>query len=275
MFPEQQHDIATTGRLHGDLRKAIWGDELEIHYQPKCDLARGEIVGFEALVRWTHERYGRVPPDRFIDCAERFGLIDDLGWIVLDGACRQLAAWRASGRPAWTIAVNVSTTQLATGLFVSDALDAVERHGLHPSDLVIEITESSAMKHAALCVSSLHSLAAHGFRISLDDFGTGFSSLGRLKSLPVHEVKIDKRFVQDIEHDETDVAIVSAIIAMCRALGIRVVAEGIETPGQQEALKALGCDVGQGYFIAAPDAPEPMIDLIDRWVPPRPSPGVI
>lgn len=261
-------DIVSAGRLQSDLRNAIWGDRLDIHYQPKCDLARGDIVGFEALVRWTHEHHGRVPPERFIDCAERCGLIDDLGWWVLDGACRQLAEWRAKGRPAWTIAVNVSVLQLASGAFLDEVLDAIERHGLRPADLVVEVTESAAMRRIGACVDTLKDLAAHGFRISLDDFGTGFSSLGRLKTLPIHEVKIDRRFVADIETDDTDVAIVTAIVAMCRAMDITVVAEGIETPGQQDRLRALGCDQGQGYFIAAPDTPEPLIDAIDRWTRP-------
>ena len=229
------------------LRLALKRNELVLHYQPRKTLA-GELVGVEALVRWQHPRRGLLPPSRFIDIAEDSGLIVPIGEWVLRTACAQAAAWQKSVKPGLRISVNLSVDQLRDGprllRAVADGASQCGGTGL----LEIELTESHLMRDIDEKAAILHQLGELGVGIAIDDFGTGYSSLSYLKKLPVDAIKIDSSFVQDIEADPNDEAIIRAILAMAHSLKLSVVAEGVETQGQLEALRALGCDEYQGHL---------------------------
>ena len=233
------------------LRKALENGEFELHYQPKVETRSEEIVAVEALVRWQRPGHGMVGPDEFINLAEETGLIVPLGEWVLDEACRQASAWQQNGL-VLSVAVNISTRQL-TSTAIIDRIDAALRtHALSPALIELEVTESSAMQNTQSAAMTLHELREMGIKLAIDDFGTGYSSLAYLSQLPIDSLKIDRSFVRNIPHNQTDNSIAAAIIAMAHNLRLNVVAEGVETREQFEFLRGLDCDYMQGYLFGRP-----------------------
>jgi diguanylate cyclase len=237
----------------GDLRRAIAADELELYYQPKVALPAGNAVGCEALVRWRHPQKGFIPPGDFIPQAERTGLIRVLTAWVLATACRQLRSWEAAGL-VLDLSVNVSPADLADAGLADSVAVLLAQTGANATRLVLEVTESAAMKDLANTLRVMEQLRILGIRFSIDDFGTGYSSLAHLRRLPVDEIKIDRSFVQELEARRTDDVIVRSTINLGHALNLKVVAEGVELPYSWDALARLGCDLVQGYFVAKPMA---------------------
>lgn len=242
-----------------DLRLALSRGELVLRYQPKFDAPSGRVIGAEALLRWMHPTRGLMSPDKFIPLAEKTGLIVPIGDWVLDEACRQLRAWQNEGHTGWTIAVNLSPQQFSHAGLVETVWATLERHDLEPRCLILEITESTAMGDVDASLRILQKLQEKGVNIAIDDFGTGYSSLLYLKRLPATELKIDRGFVRDLDHDPEDAAIVSAIVALGRTLKLRVVAEGVETASQRDLLTRLGCDALQGFLLGVPMAADHFI----------------
>jgi EAL domain-containing protein (putative c-di-GMP-specific phosphodiesterase class I) len=238
-------------RLRGALTGALNHGEMEVAYQPIVDLGSGALVAFEALARWTNPALGPVAPADFIPLAERTGDIIKLGEWVLHTACSQLAQWRREAT-ALSMSVNLSPRQLELANLPDVIESALDEHGLPASALVLELTEGVLIGAGALESKNLHRIRDLGVRISLDDFGTGYSALGYLKRFPIDELKIDRSFVEALEGDRRDAALVQAILALAQGLELNVVAEGIETPGQRQVLKLLGCPLGQGYLFARP-----------------------
>ncbi|MGY4493845.1 putative bifunctional diguanylate cyclase/phosphodiesterase [Pseudomonas sp. TE3610] len=239
-------------QMQQDLRKALARNEFVLFYQPKIIAPAGPMTGVEALLRWNKPDMGMVPPDRFLPLAERTGLIVPIGNWVINEACRQMAEWHSQGKRDWSIAVNLSTVQLAHSELVEVVRTALQRNGLPAHSLTLEITETTAMRDAEAALIVLDQLAALGVGISIDDFGTGYSSLLYLKRLPANELKIDRGFVTELSQGNEDEAIVSAIVALGKTLGLKIVAEGVETAEQREMLTDLGCDVLQGYLLGRP-----------------------
>jgi len=237
--------------LQNDLRHAIELGQLQLYYQPKIDVRVGQIRGVEALLRWNHPQRGLVSPSVFIPIAERFGLINSLGNWVINEACRQMQAWADDGL-RMRMAINLSVHQLREDDLVQRIGDALSRHHIEPSQLLCEITESVAMEDIKATQRAFEGLAQIGVFLSIDDFGTGYSSLSYLRQLPARQLKIDRSFVADLEASTDARAIVSAVIQLAHALGLRVVAEGVETEGQRSILTALGCDELQGFLFARP-----------------------
>lgn len=239
-------------QLLQDLRAALEHSQFSLHYQPKFDAATGHPVGAEALLRWQHPLHGMLMPDKFIDLAEKTGLIIPIGEWVLNEACRQMREWYVLGYTGWRIAVNLSALQFCHTGLVQSVAKALATHHLPANSLTLEITETTAMSDADASMTVLQELSDMGVDLSIDDFGTGYSSLMYLKRLPANELKIDRGFVRDLERDSDDAAIVSAIVALGQALGLRIVAEGVETDVQQDFLTQLGCDSLQGYLLGHP-----------------------
>jgi len=241
-----------------DLRLALKRQEFELHYQPKFRAPDGPVTGVEALLRWRHPTRGMVMPDDFIPLAERTGQIVSIGEWVIDEACRQLADWRARGRNELSMAVNISPVQFSHANFVPAVRGAMERHRIGTDQLVLEITETTAMRDVDASLVTLHQLRELGVRISIDDFGTGYSSLLYLKRLPASELKIDRGFISELKAGSEDAAIVASIIALGETLNLNVVAEGVETNDQQALLTQLGCDSLQGYLLGRPVSAQDM-----------------
>ncbi len=238
--------------LESRLRQALQQGQLVLHYQPQIDIATGRIVGAEALVRWSDPHEGLISPARFIPQAEVSGLIVPLGAWVLAEACRQGQAWRAAGLPEITLAVNVSPHQLRQSDLPAAVAQALAQSGYPAERLELEITESALAENHEHALRILHQLRALGVQLAIDDFGTGYSSLAQLKRYPIQVLKIDQGFVRDIPRNEDDMAISNAIIAMGHSMGMRVLAEGVETAAQLEFLRAHGCDSYQGYLRSRP-----------------------
>jgi diguanylate cyclase (GGDEF)-like protein len=238
--------------LEGDLRRALERAEFRLHFQPQQEIASGRIKGFEALLRWQRAGNGLVPPGKFIPLLEESGMIVPVGEWVIHAACAQIRAWRDAGFEPVPIAVNVSAKQ-----FLHDdlcrSIDAALRHyGVDAALLEIEITESDAMQDPERVAAVLASLKRRGVRIAIDDFGTGYSSLSYLKRFPIDLLKLDRSFVSGLPGDADDASITRAVLAMARSLGLKVIAEGVETEAQREFLAAGGCDQIQGYLLAKP-----------------------
>ncbi|MGH2558408.1 MAG: putative bifunctional diguanylate cyclase/phosphodiesterase, partial [Thermomicrobiales bacterium] len=240
-------------RLESDLRRAVAGDELRLAYQPVVELASGQIVEVEALVRWEHPEQGTLLPPVFVPLAEETGLIEPLGRWVLATACRQAAAWRQArvGGPPLVVAVNLSARQLASPTLVQDVARALTESDLDPGRLKLELTESAALAEEGT-PAILHALKELGVQLALDNFGTGYSSLSVLKRFPLDDLKLDRTFVAALGRHGRDANIVAAVLAFASALELRVTAEGIETAAQVAALRALGCARAQGFFFARP-----------------------
>ncbi|HEX2736924.1 MAG TPA: EAL domain-containing protein, partial [Acidimicrobiia bacterium] len=242
------------------LHRALDRREFKVFYQPVISLTEGRCIGVEALVRWQHTERGLVAPHEFIHLAEETGLIVPLGNWVLDEACRKIARWQKTGpaNEGFVVSVNLSARQLAQSDLIDQVTNALERTGARAAHLCLEITESVLMDDADSAIGALRALRALGVRLSIDDFGTGYSSLGYLKRFPVDSVKVDRSFVDGLGTDPEDSAIVAAVVSLGHALGLRVVAEGVETQVQIRELVALGCDDAQGFYFASP---QPVNDL--------------
>jgi EAL domain-containing protein (putative c-di-GMP-specific phosphodiesterase class I) len=248
-----------------DLRRALERDELLLHYQPTIDLLNGSVIGVEALVRWAHPERGLLPPDEFIPVAEETGLIVPLGAAVLDMACREVGTWQRES-PALrslVVGVNLSTRQLLDRGLIDLIHRRLDETGLDPACLCFEITESVVLGDVDRAAAALHALKRIGVTIGLDDFGTGYSSLSYLQRLPIDVLKIDRSFVAGLTTSRADHALVTSIIEMSHALGIRTIAEGVETEDQLRALTVLGCDHAQGYLWSRP-LPAPHARAGDR-----------
>ncbi|WP_437879561.1 bifunctional diguanylate cyclase/phosphodiesterase [Pseudomonas sp. LRF_L74] len=238
--------------LEHELRRAVERQELSLHYQPKRCLASGELIGAEALLRWTHPQLGQVPPDRFITLAEDSGLIVPIGDWVLQEACRQLQEWQAIHGAFGVISVNLSGKQLSHPQLANRIDELLTHYGLRAEHLQLEITESFIMNQAEEALDILHSLKALGVQLAIDDFGTGYSSLSYLKRMPLDILKIDKSFIAGLPDASDDAAITRSIIALARSLQLTVIAEGVETEAQQDFLTREGCQQIQGYLISKP-----------------------
>jgi diguanylate cyclase (GGDEF)-like protein len=247
--------------LELDLRRAIVQGELEMHYQPLLDLRRQSICGFEALIRWQHPTRGMISPADFIPLAEETGLIVRIGEFVLAAATREAASWDSS----MSVAVNLSAAQFAGGQLVETVRGALARSGLSPARLELEITETILLSDGDDTLRTLHQLRDLGVRIAMDDFGTGYSSLRYLRSFPFDRIKIDRTFIQEILTNNESAAIISAVVALSRRLGILTTAEGVETAEQMERVREEGCDTAQGYLIGRPS---PAAEL-ERFLPLR------
>ncbi|MDZ5110787.1 putative bifunctional diguanylate cyclase/phosphodiesterase [Pseudomonas putida] len=239
-------------QLLQDLRQALEQRQFRLHYQPKFDAQNCQPIGAEALLRWEHPQQGLLLPDRFIGLAEKTGLIIPIGEWVLIEACRQMRQWLDQGHHGWRMAVNLSAIQFCHAGLVESVARALQQNSLPANCLTLEITETTAMHDADASLTVLQRLSDMGVDLSIDDFGTGYSSLMYLKRLPANELKIDRGFVRDLEQDSDDAAIVSSIVALGQALGLRIVAEGVETDRQQDFLTRLGCDSLQGYLLGQP-----------------------
>jgi EAL domain-containing protein (putative c-di-GMP-specific phosphodiesterase class I) len=247
-----QADIAARNAMEADLRIAVAQGQFVLHYQPQVN-EEGSIIGAEALVRWEHPERGMIPPGKFIPVAEENGLILAIGDWVLKKACAQLVIWSANPSTEHiTLAINVSASQFRQPDFVAQVLSAVERSGVQPSRLKLELTESMLVKDVEDIVQKMTTLQAHGIGFSLDDFGTGFSSLSYLKRLPLDQLKIDQSFVRDLLTDPNDMAIARTVVNLGQSLGLSVIAEGVETQGQRDWLSANGCHAYQGYLFSKP-----------------------
>jgi diguanylate cyclase len=246
--------VAERTRLEADLADAIAGGQLEVAYQPVVDLGTGATVGAEALVRWCHPGRGPLLPAGFLPVAEELGLLPDIDRWVLATACEQAAAWRVA-RPGFRVGVNLSAAYLATGTVTADVARVLAATGLPGAALTVEVTETALgadVDRAAAAFSGLRSL---GVRVALDDFGVGYSSLAYLRRLPVDTIKIDRSFIQDLDTSDADTTLVRTVITLARDLGLRCVAEGVETAGHAARLRALGCGLAQGYHFTPPLRP--------------------
>lgn len=251
--------------MEADLKAAIENNELTLMFQPKVDLLDHKLVGMEALARWTHKTNGPVDPAEFIRIAEETGLIVPLGRWVLEAACQQMQAWVDEGREPFSVAVNCSPVQFERGNIIDDIDHALSSSRLDPRLLEVELTESLFLEDIEAGIELLRQMKVLGIQVSVDDFGTGFSSLSYLKRLPVDKLKIDRLFIKDLEIDPGDAAIVLAIITLAHNLGLSVIAEGVETEGQMGMLERYRCNEVQGYFISHPlSAEEATAWLSDR-----------
>jgi diguanylate cyclase (GGDEF)-like protein/PAS domain S-box-containing protein len=283
--PAMLSDLAERAEIENDLRLASANRQLAVVYQPLRDIATGQLVGAEALLRWRHPERGFVPPDRFVRVAEQIGLIGQLGTWVLTEACRAGQRWQSTGEQAgadaFYVSVNISARQLHGGL-VADVRRVLAETGLPPQALLLEVTESVLMERVDEAVAVLRELKALGVRIAVDDFGTGYSSLSYLARFPVDILKIDRSFIEHLTKKDDAKELVRMIIGLGRALNLQTVAEGVETGGQLEALREMGCDIAQGFLFMRP-VPDWCIDellhiepeaLLRQGVriPPQPQP---
>jgi diguanylate cyclase (GGDEF)-like protein len=254
LFYSAAMNVHTVERLEleSDLRHALERREFLLHYQPKVEVATGAITGIEALLRWNHPRRGLISPMEFIPLAEETGLIVPIGEWVLAAACAQTKAWQDQGFSKLDVAVNLSARQFADPMLLPKLTNIIRRSGLGPSSLELEITESLVMSHGESAVAVLQKLKSTGVRIAIDDFGTGYSSLAYLKRFPIDTIKVDRSFIRDIPSDSGDKQITRAIIALAHGLGLRVVAEGVETLDQLKFLRSQRCDTVQGYHLYRP-----------------------
>jgi len=244
--------LAQRVELENKLRRALELQQFELYFQPRVDLASGRMVGAEALVRWNLPGEGLVLPSRFIPLAEETGLIVSLGSWVLREACRQLRAWIDEGLEPGSVSVNVSAQQFRSGELPDLVAQVLAETGIEPAALELEITESVLMQDAARFLDMINRIKQLGVRISIDDFGTGYSSLAYLRRFPVDHLKIDRSFVADMAHSQDDAIIVRSIIALGHALGLQVVAEGVESAEQLQLLRASDCDEVQGFHLGRP-----------------------
>jgi diguanylate cyclase (GGDEF)-like protein len=240
--------------LEGGLRHAVARRELVLHYQPQVDMRTGKVTGCEALLRWQHSEHGIISPYEFICLAEELGLIHEIGAWVVDEACRQVGEWQKNGYPELKVAVNVSPHQLQNKNLAEEILHSMTRHNLSPGTLEVEITETSLMRDTALAIAQMRDLSNGGITLAIDDFGTGYSSLGHLHRFPLHKLKIDRSFVNNIdtEIEEGGGTIPRAIITLAHELGLEVIAEGIESESQRDFLLQADCVAGQGYLYSRP-----------------------
>ena len=272
VFDEAMHSRAMGRmRLEADLRKAIAQRQFRIHYQPVLELATQRVVSLEALLRWQHPTQGLISPHRFLDAAEDTGLLVSIGhWLVMQ-ACRQLSEWEitnSAGSPV-SLTLNVSARQFADARLVNDIQDALQETGVNPSRLQLEMTESVAAADPKLTVTVLAHLKHMGIGVILDDFGVGSASLRGLWQFPVDALKIDRSLVREMQTDRAAASIVEMILTLGHKMGLRVIAEGIETVRQAERLRELGCEYGQGYYFSQPLESRAALQFLRQAVPAR------
>ncbi|MDF2042426.1 MULTISPECIES: bifunctional diguanylate cyclase/phosphodiesterase [unclassified Pantoea] len=248
-------------QLNNDLWQALDNNELRLFYQPKYCAPRGPLLGFEALLRWEHPKRGLLSPDKFLPMAEKTGMIVNIGNWVINEACRQLRQWHLQGHTDWSVAVNLSALQFEQSNLVETVVNALAKHQIPAELLTLEVTETTAMRDPDESVRILTELTQLGVKASIDDFGTGYSSLLYLKRLPASELKIDRAFVNELQHQPEDATIVSAIVALAQSLQLKVVAEGVETAEQQAFLTGLGCNTLQGFLLGRPVPAEQVPEL--------------
>jgi diguanylate cyclase (GGDEF)-like protein len=248
--------------LETALRRALERDQFALHYQPKVDMGSGQITGVEALLRWTHPELGVLSPVQFIPLAEETGLIVPIGRWVLREACAQNMAWQRRGLRPVSMAVNLSPRQFADQRLLQDIDEALASSGMSPVLLQLEVTESMVMRNVARAIKVLDAIQSRGIRLAIDDFGTGYSSMSLMKQFPIDTIKVDRSFVRDLPNDSEDQAIAQAIISMGKALGMTVIAEGVETVEQQAFLRSHACDEMQGYLFSKPLPPGQLASLL-------------
>jgi diguanylate cyclase (GGDEF)-like protein len=254
-------------KLESALRRALERDQFSLHYQPKIDMASGQITGVEALLRWNHPELGTVSPGQFIPLAEETGLIVPIGRWVLEEACAQNMAWQRRGLRPVTMAVNLSPRQFADPNLLHDVDEALAASGMSPVLLQLEVTESMVMRNVSRAIKVLDAIQSRGIRLAIDDFGTGYSSMSLMKQFPIDTIKIDRSFVRDLPVDSEDQAIAQAIISMGKALGMTVIAEGVETVEQEAFLRSHACDEMQGFLFSKPLPAKQMADLLRAETP--------
>jgi EAL domain-containing protein (putative c-di-GMP-specific phosphodiesterase class I) len=248
--------------LETALRRALERGQFALHYQPKVDLATQQITGVEALLRWTHPDLGVLQPMQFIPLAEETGLIVPIGRWVLKEACAQNMAWQRRGLRPVSMAVNLSPRQFVDEHLLQDIDDALASCGMPATLLQLEVTESMVMQNVPRAIKLLDAIQSRGIRLAIDDFGTGYSSMSLMKQFPIDTIKIDRSFVRDLPDDSEDQAIAQAIIGMGKALGMTVIAEGVETAEQEAFLRDHACDEMQGFLFSKPVPPEQLADLL-------------
>jgi diguanylate cyclase (GGDEF)-like protein len=248
--------------LESALRRAQERDQFSLHYQPKVDMTSGQITGVEALLRWIHPELGSISPGQFIPLAEETGLIVPIGRWVLKEACAQNMAWQRRGLRPVTMAVNLSPRQFADPHLLHDVDEALLASGMSPVLLQLEVTESMVMRNVSRAIKVLDAIQSRGIRLAIDDFGTGYSSMSLMKQFPIDTIKIDRSFVRDLPNDSEDRAIAQAIISMGKALGMTIIAEGVETVEQETFLRNHACDEMQGFLFSKPLPPREMANLL-------------
>jgi EAL domain-containing protein (putative c-di-GMP-specific phosphodiesterase class I) len=259
--PDMEAPIAERVDLERDLRRAVEREEFEVHYQPIVELHTGEVFGVEALARWRHPERGLVEAEEFVETAEETGLIRLIGQRVVQEACRQAEEWRRRyPHRAPMLSVNLSANQFVRQPELIPKV--LEETGLEPNALQVEITERAVMDDAQFALAKLEELKDLGVSLAIDDFGMGYSCLYHLKNMPIDFLKIDRAFIAGLGDDKGDEAIVSGTVGLAHALGVIAVAEGVESPDQQEILRELGCDLAQGYHFAEPLSGEAVEKLL-------------
>ncbi|MGI2328281.1 EAL domain-containing protein [Planococcus sp. YIM B11945] len=260
---EMNQMVSRKSSIAISLRKALEQDEFTIHYQPQIDLKTGEAIGVEALLRWTHPKWGSVSPAEFIPVAEETGIIVQIGELVLRQACQQNKDWQEAGLPPFRVAINISARQFSQSNLCQIVREALDESGLEPKYLELELTES-IIQGSKTAISTMQELKEMGIHLSIDDFGTGYSSLSYLKLFPIDTLKIDQYFTRNINADVKDAALVDTIIKMAHNLGLNVIAEGVETNDQLEFLKLRECNQAQGYYFNRPVPPEEIERLYQK-----------
>jgi diguanylate cyclase (GGDEF)-like protein len=268
--------LKARAQLKQNLLEAIDKDQFVLHYQPRVQTRTGELLSMEALLRWQHPQLGMIPPGDFIPLAESTGLIVRIGEMVIDKACAQIAAWRAEGAPLVPVSINVSPRQFVRGSVKGLLLSALLRHGVPPALVEVEITESAMMGDHDAILDELAALRALGIKLHVDDFGTGYSSLSQLQRLKMDVLKVDRAFTAELGNSKEGRVFFQAIVSMAHALGMSVVAEGVETMAQLEVLRGLDCNEVQGYLVARPVPAAQMAQLMHRrYLFPAPAPVVL
>jgi diguanylate cyclase (GGDEF)-like protein len=269
LFDKEMRERAVARlEMENELRRAAERGELRLHFQSTVDITDGHAIGAEALVRWEHPSRGLIPPGSFIPLAEETGLIGAVGAWVLDEACRQLSEWAEAGSESaaskLSVAVNLSPHQLADPGLVKQVAGALQRWGVEPRMLCLEITETALIEDADATLAVLHRLADLGVRIALDDFGTGYSALSYLRVLPVDIMKLDKSFIAHLDDAGKDRSIVAGMVELAHSLGMTVIAEGVETETQLAELDRLGCDQAQGFYFSHPEPASRLGQLLEE-----------
>jgi EAL domain-containing protein (putative c-di-GMP-specific phosphodiesterase class I) len=262
--PAMNERVTTAIRLEADLRRALETNQFRLHYQPLLDLHASQVIGFEALIRWDRPGHGLVMPNSFLSVAEETGLVAEIGAWVLRTAVREAATWQGlDGRPI-RIAVNVSPVQFLRQDVIQLVKETVLENGLEPSLLDLELTEGTLLDHSPATVEALQALSAFGMKFTIDDFGTGYASMNYIKRVPMSRLKIDRSFVQNFPTSREDAAVVGSLIALGHALDVPILAEGVETMAQFNALRRAGCDEVQGFLIGRAIESDAVPDLIRR-----------
>jgi EAL domain-containing protein (putative c-di-GMP-specific phosphodiesterase class I) len=264
-FVETMHaDVLRRLDLESELRQAVANGEIEVHYQPIYHLVERRVVALEALLRWRHPHRGLLPAASFVTFAEQAGVLRDLDMLALDAACRLGRELAAAGEPAPAVHVNLLPTRLHEPRIVERIGEVLAETGLVADQLVLEITESAVVGEGDGAIDRLTAIRDLGVRIALDDFGTGYSSLAYLRRFPVHTIKIDRAFTEDLDDEPAQRALVDAVVKFGHSLGLKVIAEGVEHESQVRSLLALGCTLGQGYHLAEPMAAAEVRGLLGR-----------